>query len=111
MLEADGERTTLKVLEGIVEITSLASGETAQVQTGQSASADSAGLYEIVPFDTAVESLLWPDVSQQAVEQGDELDQDRRQLLKTLGFGLICAGVMVFLVGAEIVVSFMRKKP
>jgi hypothetical protein len=58
-MEVTDDSTTLKVLEGTVAFTSKATGETVDVTTGETASADDGGLSEVAAFDVAEEEANW----------------------------------------------------
>jgi hypothetical protein len=60
-MEVTDDGTTLKVLEGTVAFTSQATGETADVTTGEMASADDDGLSEVAAFDVAAEEDSWAE--------------------------------------------------
>jgi len=62
VLEDDGTTSTLKVIEGTVEFTALASGESQSVSAGSMLSADARGLGEQQAFDVTAESAAWPQV-------------------------------------------------
>ena len=57
--EVTDEATTLKVIEGEVEFTSLATGEAVMVATGETVTATAEGLSEMTTFDVAAEAALW----------------------------------------------------
>ena len=62
VLEDDGTTSTLKVIEGTVEFTARADGETQFVSAGSMLSADAHGLGELQAFDLAAESAAWSQV-------------------------------------------------
>jgi len=59
--EDDGETSTLKVIEGTVEYTSKADGETVMVSDGQMCSATSEGLGPVMDFDIQDEMENWDE--------------------------------------------------
>lgn len=60
----DGVTTTLKVIEGTVESTSKATGQTELVSAGEMITADSTGLQPKTTFDVALESAQWESLAQ-----------------------------------------------
>lgn len=67
ILEVEPERTTLKTLEGVVEVTSTVDGGTMLVNPGEMVSAGLAGLSSLQTFNVEEERAAWPDV--EIVEQ------------------------------------------
>lgn len=61
--EDDGETSILKVIEGKVEYTSLVTGESVMVGSGQMVKADSKGLGEIETFDVDKENKSWENIT------------------------------------------------
>jgi len=59
VLQDDGTKTTLKTLEGKVNIESIASGEKNSVEAGEMIIATDTGLTEIETFDIAAEEAEW----------------------------------------------------
>ncbi|MDN5314923.1 MAG: hypothetical protein PWP10_3673 [Clostridiales bacterium] len=57
--EDDGDTSILKVIEGTVEYTSLVTGESVMVGSGQMVKADNKGLGEIETFDVDKETKSW----------------------------------------------------
>jgi hypothetical protein len=66
VVEDDGKTSTLKVIEGHVEFTSKASGESEMVGPGEMISADDDGLEEKEYFDATDENESWSDVGTSA---------------------------------------------
>lgn len=62
ILEDDGTTSTLKVIEGKVEYTSLVDGSKQMVETGEQLSATASGLGELEDFDITAEKENWPEV-------------------------------------------------
>ncbi|MFH1722198.1 MAG: FecR domain-containing protein [Candidatus Altiarchaeota archaeon] len=62
VVDVDESETTVKVIEGTVEFTSHATGESVEVSSGQMASADSQGLSEVESFIAASEQASWEDI-------------------------------------------------
>lgn len=91
--EVTDDATTLKVLEGNVEFTSLATGETVMVGAGETVSATAGGLSEKGTFDVEAESALWP------LEGGDGLPAL-----------VIVAGVFVLVSLAGLIFARQRKQ-
>lgn len=69
VLEDDGTTSTVKVIEGTVEVTAKADGKSRMVGAGSMLSADSRGLGELQTFDIAAESASWPQVA--AIDAGN----------------------------------------
>lgn len=67
ILEVDPERTTVKTLEGVVEVTSTVDGATTLVNPGEMINAGPAGLSALQTFNVEAERAAWPDV--EIVEQ------------------------------------------
>lgn len=93
VLEETGDESTIKVLEGNVEFTSLATGETVMVGAGETVSATAEGLSEKGTFDVEAESALWP------LEGGDGLPAL-----------VIVAGVIVLVSLAGLIFARQRKQ-
>ena len=59
VLESNGDSTTLKMIEGSVSFTSLATDATQTVGTGEAVTADAQGLGQKTGFDVAAEESAW----------------------------------------------------
>ncbi len=75
--EEDGATSTLKVLDGTVEFTSKATGESVMVGAGQQASATSSGLSPVTALDTSAEEAAWTEIDTSAGSNAEnEKDTD-----------------------------------
>jgi len=100
VLEEDGETSTLKVIEGTVELKLKATGKSVMVESGKMVSATKDGLGDVKTFDTVAEMADWK-------QYGAALPQEGFPLWAILAIG----GVVIFAVVIVIVaVSSRRKK-
>jgi hypothetical protein len=100
VMEEDGETSTLKVIEGTVELTSKTTGESVTVEGGEMVSATEDGLGDIGEFDVEEEMGDW-------AEYGAVMPQEGFPIWAILAIGgvVILAAVIV-----AIAVSSRRKK-
>ena len=100
VMEEDGETSTLKVIEGTVELTSKANGKSVMVEGGEMVSATEEGFGDIEEFDVEEEMEDW-------AEYGAVMPQEGFPLWAILAIGgvVILAAVVVI-----VAVSSRRKK-
>jgi ferric-dicitrate binding protein FerR (iron transport regulator) len=122
VVEENGQVSTLKVIEGAMTFTSIATGETVEVTTGQMVSASAAGPSAITPFDAAQEVVAWPEVGNLAVEPdiapvetgGDQptglFNAPILTLLLVLGAGVACLSVLGIMILAAIKIASTRRR-
>ncbi len=65
----DGQTSTLKVIEGVLNFKSKTTGDSKDVSAGQTISSDAKGLTEPTNFDVAKETAEWDNVKQK-IEKG-----------------------------------------
>ncbi|MEL7608859.1 MAG: FecR domain-containing protein [Bacillota bacterium] len=70
VLEDNGETSTLKVIEGTVEFTSKATGESVMVKGGETVSATADGLGEVKTFDANAEMADWAEYGAKMPAEG-----------------------------------------
>ncbi len=64
VFEEDGTHSTVKVIEGVVEVTAFATGEVQLVHAGEALTATASGFAQKRTFDVAAETRLWQDVTE-----------------------------------------------
>lgn len=99
VLEDDGETSTLKVIEGTVEFTSKATGESVMVDGGEAVSATAGGLAEIGTFNVDAEMAGW-------AEYGAKMPAEGLPLWAILAIG---GGALVIVLVVVIAVASRRK--
>jgi ferric-dicitrate binding protein FerR (iron transport regulator) len=67
VLSDDGKTSTIKVIEGVVEYKSKATGKSVLVKQGEMATATSNGLGAVKSFDVAAEKKIWKEVKNKAI--------------------------------------------
>lgn len=70
VLEDDGQTSTLKVIEGMVEFTSMTTGESVMVEGGKMVSATADGLGDIEEFDGEAETAKWAEYGTEMPSEG-----------------------------------------
>jgi hypothetical protein len=59
VIEVSATETVVKVMDGEVEVTATATGDTRSLAAGQTVTAGGEGLSAVAPFDTAAEASVW----------------------------------------------------
>lgn len=96
LIEDEGE-TTVMVIEGEVQVTSLVTGEEVFVETGEMVVADEDGLQPTTTFDVATEEAKWESSAQQ--ESPAESLQPQLPDTETLVFLTAAGGVVLLCLG------------
>lgn len=105
VLEESGQLSTLKVLDGELYFRSLATGDSLDVTTGQSISADASGLTEIVAFDVGQEAAQWPETSiLDAQSQSAASNRAANRQILMIGLLIFCTASLCLLVTLGLVV-------
>lgn len=108
VLEKTAQLTTLKVLDGEMYFRSLATGDSVDVTTGQSISADSSGLTEIVTFDVLQEAAQWPETVAIDTQNPSPTASPKTNVpIATIGTLAFCTLSVCFLVTLGLVVFGM----
>ena len=105
VLEETGQLSTLKVLDGEMYFRSLTTGNSLDVTTGQSISANSSGLTEIVTFDVVQEAAQWPETAKIGTQsQSPALDPASNVPILTIGLLVFCTASLCFLATLGLIV-------
>ncbi len=99
VLEEDGDTSTLKVIEGTVELTLKATGESVMVEGGEMVSATEDDLGDIEKFDVNAEMADWEQYGASLPSEGFPL-----WAILAIGGGVLLAVLII------IIVSISRKK-
>jgi len=107
IMEDTGELTTLKVIEGEVELTDTADGRAETVRTGETLSVDLRGFGEKSLFDIQAEEKNWNAPASAPASAGSDPSKSAASQINYLWWMLV-AGVLIAVVGA--VTAITRKK-
>ncbi len=117
VLGDDGATSTLKVVDGTVELTSLATGAVQQVTTGQLVVADATGLGAPQPFDVAAETAAWAelgvtvDAAPEDVTAGADAADTGDSGSSSNAVVWVTAAAVVVLAGVAASLVLRRRKP
>ncbi len=75
VLEDDGQTSTLKVIEGVVNFKSKTTGESKDISAGQMIEANQAGLGNSSDFDIAAENAKWDKIDQKIQKSAEETEE------------------------------------
>lgn len=105
IMEEAGERTTLKVIEGEVELTDNADGKVQTVKTGEALSVDLRGFGEKTTFVANMDEKTWlvSDDVADIKETLDESDTSENKMSNTM-YGAIIV-ILIVVIGAALVVN------
>ncbi|MBN2112681.1 MAG: FecR domain-containing protein [Acidimicrobiia bacterium] len=93
VIEVSAGGEVVKVIEGAVEVTGLATGDTVLVSGGETVTATAQGISVAAPFDAAAEAALWEEDFGVGAEPGTEPGGGSSLLILLLigGFVLVAA--------------------
>ena len=61
VVKEDGETSSIKVIEGVAEVTDIQTGKTIEVNAGKMVAATNTGIGEVQAFDVNAENEKWKD--------------------------------------------------
>ena len=113
--EETGQQSILKVIEGQMWFTSLASGQTVDVFAGQMVSADANGMSPVIDFDVQAELAIWPAVETaesiipEPVTQQSWVDRNLPAFLNpphlAIGIIVLLAGLAGFVISGGLLIA------
>ncbi len=107
VLETDGKQTVIRVIEGVVEFTSLRDNSTVMIGTGESATVNETGLTAKTNFDITAEKAGWSNISAITNEDG-KLPSKTKPFN---GFNTyLLAGAAVLVIVTAVVLFMKRRK-
>jgi len=106
VLSETGSESTIKVIEGVVNFQSLATGDAMDIASGEAVTATSNGLSEKTPFNTSVEEKNWQKNSESVDKKSLQTSNSNPKIIYFVGVGVI---VLIMII-AGVAVQKKRKQ-
>ena len=102
VVKEDGETSSIKVIEGVAEVTDIQTGKTVEISEGKMIAATDTGIGEVQAFDVNAENEKWQDFTDEIGKTGT----NQKNYLYLLGIPAILAAV----IGSAILVIKRKRR-